>query len=59
MAPKTVRKLETELHKAIVDVICGLGLKRLPLLPSHRTTEMMAKAAVVVYEAAVRSQERP
>ena len=33
MEPKTVRKLEKELHKAIVDVICRLGLKKLPLLP--------------------------
>jgi len=58
MEPKTVRKLEKELHKAIVDVICRLGLKRLPLLPSHRTMEMMAKAATAVYETAVEEHER-
>ena len=59
MDPKAVRKLEKELHKAIVDVICRLGLKRLPLLPSHHTMEMMAKAATGVYEAAVEEHERP
>jgi len=59
MDPKTVRKLEKELHKAIVDVICRLGLRKLPLLPSHRTMEMMAKAAVAVYEAAVEDHKRP
>ena len=50
---KTVRKLEKELYEAIADVIRRLGLKKLPLLPSHRTMEMMAKAAVAVYEGAV------
>jgi hypothetical protein len=59
MEPKTVRKLEKELHKAIVDVICRLGLKKLPLLPSHRTMEMMAKAATAVYEAAVENHRPP
>jgi MinD-like ATPase involved in chromosome partitioning or flagellar assembly len=58
MEPKTVRKLEKELHKAIADVICRLGLKKLPLLPSHRTMEMMAKAATAVYETAVEEHER-
>ena len=58
MEPKTVRKLEKELYKAIADVICRLGLKKLPLLPSHRTMEMMAKAATAVYEGAVEEHER-
>ncbi len=58
MEPKTVRKLEKELHKAIVDVICRLGLRKLPLLPSHRTMEMMAKAATAVYEATVEEHKR-
>ncbi len=53
MDQKTVRKLEKELYEAIAEVICRLGLKKLPLLPSHRTMEMMAKAAVAVYERAV------
>jgi MinD-like ATPase involved in chromosome partitioning or flagellar assembly len=57
MEPKTVRKLEQELYEAIADVICRLGRKKLPLLPSHRTMEMMAKAAVAVYEAAVEEHE--
>ncbi len=54
MDQKTVRKLERELTEAIADVvIVRLGLKHLPLLPSHRTLEMMAKAAVTVYERVV------
>jgi len=58
MEPKIVRKLEKELYGAIADVICRLGLKKLPLLPSHRTMEMMAKAATAVYETAVEEHER-
>jgi hypothetical protein len=30
-----------------------MGLQKLPLLPSHHTMHLMAKAAVAVYEAAV------
>jgi len=58
MDPKTVRKLEKKLTEAIAEVICGMGLKRLPLLPSRRTMEMMAKAASAVYEAAVENCQR-
>ena len=58
MAPKTVRKLEEELEKPIADAIRRLGLKKLPLLPSGRTIQMMAKAAVAVYEAVVEEHER-
>jgi MinD-like ATPase involved in chromosome partitioning or flagellar assembly len=50
---KTVRKLERELKKAIVDIVCRLGLRHLPLLPSGHTMEAMAKAAAAVYETAV------
>ncbi len=39
-------------------MISRLGRKRLPLIPSHRTMEMMAKAATAVYEAAVEVRER-
>lgn len=53
MDPKTVNKLEDKLEEAIAEVIVGMGLKRLPLLPSRHTFQMMAKAAVAVYEAAV------
>jgi hypothetical protein len=53
MDPKAVRKLEEELCEAVADVIHCLGLKKLPLLPSRHTMEMMAKAATAVYEAAV------
>jgi MinD-like ATPase involved in chromosome partitioning or flagellar assembly len=56
--PQDVRKLEEELHKATGDVVCRLGRKKLPLLPSHHTMEMMAKAATAVYEAAVENHDR-
>ena len=46
-------KLEKKLYEAIADVICDMGMKKLPLLPSQHTMEMMAKAATAVYEAAV------
>lgn len=60
MDQKTVRKLELELEKAIVDVVVRrLGLKSLPLLPSQQTMHLMAKAAVAVYEAAVHNQREP
>ena len=53
MDAKTVEKLEEKIEEAITEVILKMGLKRLPLLPSHHTFQMMAKAAVAVYEAAV------
>ncbi|TWU44158.1 hypothetical protein Q31b_16940 [Novipirellula aureliae] len=53
MEQKVVRKLENEIEDAIADVIVGMGLKRLPLLPSKQTMHLMAKAAVTVYETAV------
>jgi hypothetical protein len=56
MDQKIVDELEHEIKEAIVDVICRLGLRKLPFLPSRRTMHMMAKAAVVVYEAAVETQ---
>ncbi len=60
MDPKTVHKLEKKVHEAIAGVILDMGLKRLPLLPSQHTMEMMAKAATAVYEAAVEEhQPRP
>jgi hypothetical protein len=58
MEPKTVRKLEKELEGAIADVIGHLGHKKLPLLPSRHTMEMMAKAATAVYEVAVENYDR-
>ena len=53
MEQKVVRKLESELEEAIAGVIIRMGLKKLPLLPSHQTMHLMAKAAVTVYETAV------
>lgn len=53
MDPKKSAKLERHLEKAIIKVICKLGLKNLPLLPVHRTMKEMANAVVAVYEKAV------
>ena len=53
MDPKTVEKLEEKVENAIAEVVVKMGLKTLPLLPSRHTFQMMAKAAVAVYEAAV------
>lgn len=53
MDQKTVEKLEKRLHESIAEAIAQMGLKRLPLLPSHDTIHLMAKAAVAVYESAV------
>jgi len=53
MDEKTVGKLERELEDSIAQVIVGIGLKKLPLLPDRHTLHLMAKAAVAVYEAAV------
>ncbi len=55
---KNVNKLEKELENAIVKVLMDMGLKKLPLLPSHRTIHLMAKAATTVYEAAVENLKR-
>ena len=56
MDPKTVGKLEEKIEEAIAEVVVKMGLKKLPLLPSRRTFQMMAKAAVAVYEAAVENR---
>jgi hypothetical protein len=53
MDQKTVDKLEESVEEAIAEVVVKMGLKKLPLLPDRRTTHLMAKAAVTVYEAAV------
>jgi hypothetical protein len=58
MDQKIVDRLEREIEQAIAGVVTRLGLKSLPLLPSHQTMRMMAKAAVAVYEAAV-DEPRP
>ncbi len=58
MDPKTVERLEVKVEEAVAEVIVKLGLKKLPLLPSRHTIQMMAKAAGAVYEAAVENQRR-
>ncbi|MGA8350038.1 MAG: hypothetical protein WB773_19765 [Isosphaeraceae bacterium] len=58
MDEKTVRSLEKRIEAAILEAISDIGLKRLPLLPSHQTMHLMAKAAVAVHEAAVENYDR-
>ena len=57
MDPRTVSKLEQKIVEAIFEVVIKMGLKKLPLLPSHHTVHLMAKAAVAVYEAAVENSQ--
>jgi hypothetical protein len=56
MDPKTVEKLEGRIEEAIAEVMVKMSLKKLPLLPARRTTHLMAKAAVAVYESAGENQ---
>ena len=59
MDQRTVRKLERDLEKAIVEVVVHRNKNwKYPLVPSQHTMQMMAKAAAAVYEAAVENQER-
>ncbi len=58
MDQKIVKKLESEIEEAIAEVIMKMGLKRLPLLPSHQTMHLMSKAAVTVYETAVENRQK-
>ena len=57
MDPKTVEKLEEKIEEAIAEIIVKMGERRLPLIPSQFTFQMMAKAAVTVYEAAVEQHQ--
>jgi hypothetical protein len=56
MDPNTVEKLEEKIEEAVAEVIVKIGLKKLPLLPSRHTFQIMAKAALAVYEATVENQ---
>jgi len=56
MDPRAIQKLEEKIEEAIAEVIAKMGLKKLPLLPSRHTFQLMAKAAVTVYEAAVENR---
>lgn len=56
MDHRIVEKLESDIEKAIAEIIKSMGKRNLPLLPSRQTMHLMAKAAVAVYEAAVENQ---
>ncbi|MCA9128003.1 MAG: hypothetical protein KDB22_13000 [Planctomycetales bacterium] len=58
MEPRVVRKLESAIEDAVAQIIVGMGLKRLPLLPSRHTMHLMAKAATAVYESAVEQHRK-
>ena len=59
MDQKTVRKLERELEQAIAEVVIIRNKNwKYPLLPSRHTMQMMAKAAVAVYEVAAEDHDR-
>jgi tRNA(Leu) C34 or U34 (ribose-2'-O)-methylase TrmL len=58
MDQKAVSGLEEDLESSILNVIMkAVKGRRIPMLPSHRTIHLMAKAAVVVYETAVEVSE--
>ena len=58
MDQKVVHKLEKKIEEAIAEVIVfQMGLKKLPYLPPQPIMEMMAKAAVAVYEAVVEDRK--
>ena len=59
MDPKIIKKLEGKIEEAIAEIIVTMGLKKLPLLPARQTMNLMAKAAVAVYEAEVDKPRRP
>ena len=59
MDQKIVKKLEGKIEDAIAEIIVTMGLKKLPLLPARQTMNLMAKAAVAVYEAEVTNSQRP
>ena len=61
MDHKIVEKLERGIEDAIRGVVARHRKPpRLPLLPSHHTIHLMAKAAVAVYEATAESlDEQP
>ena len=59
MDQKTVRKLERELEQVIAEVVIIRNKNwKYPLLPSHHTMQMMAKAAVAVHELAAEDHDR-
>jgi hypothetical protein len=58
MDQKFVSFLEEELENAILTVVMkAVKGRRVPVLPSHHTIHLMAKAAVVVYETAFEVSE--
>jgi hypothetical protein len=58
MDQKTVEQLEGKIEEATAEIIVKMGLKKLPILPTRHTMHLMAKASVMVYEAAVENQRR-
>jgi hypothetical protein len=58
MDQKTINKLEKQIEDAIAEVISDMGLRKLPLLLARHTMQIMAKAAVAVYEGVVEGNRK-
>jgi hypothetical protein len=57
MKPDLVGKLEEVLEQAIAAALDSKKLKKLPVKPRREITQLMAKAAVAVYEGVVEGRE--
>jgi hypothetical protein len=57
MKPADVEKLEELLEQAIADAFESKKLKKLPVKPRREITQLMAKAAVAVYEGVVEGKD--
>jgi hypothetical protein len=56
MHEKALHKAEKSIGKAMLEVICDMGVKRLPLL-SHETMHLVANA-IAVYQAVATNGDR-
>jgi len=57
MKPNLIKKLEEVLEQAIANAFESKKLKKLPVKPRREITQLMAKAAVAVYEGVVEGRE--
>jgi hypothetical protein len=57
MKPADIEKLEDLLEQAIAEALDSKKLKKLPVKPRREITQLMAKAAVAVYEGAVEGKD--
>ena len=57
MKPEFIEQLEELLEQAITDALESKKIKKLPVKPRREITQLMAKAAVAVYEGAVEGRD--